>query len=310
MSEIVKSSRVTGAMQIRSVADMQNVAQLLAQSGYFKDAQDASQCFVKILAGQEMGVGAFASMTGIHVIQGKPAAGAGIMSSRVKAHPNYNYRVLGLDDKACKIEFFEKWDGKFQSAGISEFSVEDAKRAGTQNIGKFPRNMLFARAMSNGVKWFCPDVFDAPVYTPEELGASVDDDGNVIDVESFSTTQPQPNPITDRFNFIAAKTGHDREAAIAAANAVGVPPSSKQMSPEQFVRFRNRLLAEWGLAQSAFSHINHAVASLRHVSGHDGHDDVAVWRGWKDKVDIKVYESRSQDEQSPEDAVAYDPEVA
>ena len=29
--------------------------------------------------------------------------------------------------------------------------------------------MLFARAMSNGVKWYTPDVFAGPVYVPEEM---------------------------------------------------------------------------------------------------------------------------------------------
>ena len=29
--------------------------------------------------------------------------------------------------------------------------------------------MLFARAISNGVKWFTPDVFSGPVYVPEEM---------------------------------------------------------------------------------------------------------------------------------------------
>src|SRR5574339_232881 len=52
--------------------------------------------------------------------------------------------------------------------GNYTFTIEDAKKAGTKNLDKFPRNMLFARAISNGVKWFCPDVFAGPVYTPEE----------------------------------------------------------------------------------------------------------------------------------------------
>jgi hypothetical protein len=34
--------------------------------------------------------------------------------------------------------------------------------------------MLFARAMSNGARWYCPDVFAGPAYTPDELGADVD----------------------------------------------------------------------------------------------------------------------------------------
>lgn len=63
--------------------------------------------------------------------------------------------------------------------------ASDAAKAGTQNMGKFPRNMLFARCISNGVKWFCPDIFlGAPVYTPEELGATVDDDGTVVELKS------------------------------------------------------------------------------------------------------------------------------
>jgi hypothetical protein len=30
--------------------------------------------------------------------------------------------------------------------------------------------MLYARALSNGAKWYCPDVFGGPIYTPDELG--------------------------------------------------------------------------------------------------------------------------------------------
>lgn len=288
-SEIIKSSGVTGAMQIRSVADMQNVAGMLAKSGYFSDARDAAQCFVKVLAGNEMGIGAFAAMTGIHIIKGKPSVGAGLMASCVKSHPDYNYRVIEHTATVCKIEFFERWDGKLQSVGISEFTIEEAKKAGTQNIQKFPKNMLFARAMSNGVKFYCPNIFDAPVYTPEELGASVDGEGNVIDV----TPGPeQPSPITQRFNAIAKRTGHNKEVAIAAAQAVGVPPSSKQMSPEQFILFRNRLLAEWGLSQGAFNAINHAMNSLKHIEGYDGPDDAALWDAWEVKVRMKLAEAK------------------
>ena len=56
-----------------------------------------------------------------------------------------------------------------------------AVKAGTKNMDKFPRNMLFARAMSNGQKWYCPDAFNgATVYTPEELGAETDENGDII----------------------------------------------------------------------------------------------------------------------------------
>lgn len=45
----------------------------------------------------------------------------------------------------------------------------------------YPQNMLFARAISSGVRRYCPDVFNGNlVYVPEELGAQVDEDGEIV----------------------------------------------------------------------------------------------------------------------------------
>ena len=74
---------------------------------------------------------------------------------------------------------------------MSEFTIEDAKKAGTQNLDKFARNMLYARSMSNGVRWYCPDVFTSSVYTAEELGAVVNEDGEILDAQTVSIT-PEP----------------------------------------------------------------------------------------------------------------------
>jgi hypothetical protein len=35
--------------------------------------------------------------------------------------------------------------------------------------------MLFGRALTNAYRWYAPDVFSQPLYTPEELGADVVD---------------------------------------------------------------------------------------------------------------------------------------
>jgi len=46
---------------------------------------------------------------------------------------------------------------------------------------KYPQNMLFARAISSGVRIYCPDVFNGNlVYVPEEMGAQVDEDGEPV----------------------------------------------------------------------------------------------------------------------------------
>jgi hypothetical protein len=179
---------------IKSFDDAERAAAAMARSGYFNDSREAAQALVKILAGQEMGFGAFSSMSGIHIIQGRPSIGANLMAAAVKRSGRYDYRVVEMTDKVCSIRFLQHGE----DLGVSTFTLEDARKAGTKNLDKFPRNMLFARAMSNGVRWYCPDVFNgSAVYTPEELGANVNEDGEVIDA-TFTSTQISEQPQTDK----------------------------------------------------------------------------------------------------------------
>lgn len=140
---------------VNSFGDVQRIAEMFALSNYF-DAKGTTpvavaQIVTKIMAGRELGYGPFASVNGIHVIQGRTALGANLMAAAVKASGRYDYRVRRMDGEACEIEFFERVDGKRESLGVSSFTAADAKAAGTKNMQQFARNMLFARAMSNGV---------------------------------------------------------------------------------------------------------------------------------------------------------------
>lgn len=173
---------------------------VLARSGYFNDARDAAQAVVKVLAGRELGFGPVASMTGFYIVKGRVSMSANLMGAAVKRSGKYNYRILKHDESTCAIEFFEKAGDQWQSVGVSQFTIEDARKAGTQNLDKFPRNMLFARAMSNGVKWYCPDVTGGPIYTPDELGEVVDGEtGEIIKPRTaVYEQQPTAKPITDR----------------------------------------------------------------------------------------------------------------
>lgn len=163
---------------IKNSQDAISIGETFYKSGMFADIKSAQQAVVKIMAGAEMGISPFQAMSGIHIIQGKPTIGAGLMASRVKASGKYNYKVLEMSDKVCSIEFTEGG----QSIGTSSFTIEDAKKAGTKNIDRFPRNMLFARAMSNGVRWFCPDIYEGPVYVPEEM-QEVTEDVQAVEVK-------------------------------------------------------------------------------------------------------------------------------
>lgn len=196
-------STALAMIQPEELDTIQRTGKMLAASGYFDGKGDSVQSIAmmatKILAGREIGIGPFAAVNGIHIISGKPSIGANLLASAVKGSGRYDYRVREMTDKVCRIEFFQREGEKWESLGISEFTADEAKKAQTKNMDKFPKNMLFARAMSNGVRFYTPDVFNGnAVYVPEELGANVDGNGEVIEstwnefpTDSQQDEQPQ-----------------------------------------------------------------------------------------------------------------------
>lgn len=180
--------------QAIGIEEIKRVATMMVCSNLFTNDSDQNRAIaqigVKILAGREMGYGAFASVQGIHVIQGKPTLSANLMAAAVKAHPRYNYKVVVMNDDEVSIQFYE--DG--QPSGVSAFTKKDAQAAGLLGKDiwkKFPRNMLFSRALSNGVRWFTPDVFNgSTMYTPEEIDADVTIDMVTGDITPV-VSQPQ-----------------------------------------------------------------------------------------------------------------------
>ncbi len=185
-------------MQQLQTNEIMTISEQFAKSGMFLDIKSAAQAMVKIQAGKEFGIQPFAAMTGIHIIQGKPVIGAGLMASRVKASGKYTYRVNKHDSTICEVEYFEKNGNELVSIGTSTFTIDDARKAGTKNLDKFPKNMLFARAMSNGVKWYTPDIYDMPVYVPEEMEHLI----VTQDVTPISVTTEPETPVKPKLSAI------------------------------------------------------------------------------------------------------------
>ena len=165
MSELVRRDQESPAV----------LARYFQQSGLFPDLQSEAQAYVKVVAGRELGLGPLASVSGLNVIKGRVTFSANLLASMVKRHPRYDYRVAEHNERGCRIVFTEGGE----EIGISTFTMDDAKRAGLggMNWNKYPQAMLFARALTQGVRWFCPDVTaGAPAYSPEEIA-----DGEVVE---------------------------------------------------------------------------------------------------------------------------------
>jgi hypothetical protein len=215
-----------------TTTEIMTIAKSFADSGMFPDCKSMAQAAVKIQAGREFGIQPFAAMSGIHIIQGKPTIGAGLMAARVKGFGKYDYKVIEHNDKVCSIEYFQ---GK-ESIGVSTFTIEDARKAGTKNLDKFPKNMLFARSMSNGVKWFTPDIYEMPVYVPEEM-ATITEDVQAVEVPK---TTPTPNLVTlnkEQFDKMIVKIKANETLKDGVTLVRDWAVANVQFTPEQIAQF-------------------------------------------------------------------------
>ena len=148
-----------------SLREIQQWGEVFHQSGMFPDVKSAAAAMVKIKAGEELGFGPFASMAGIDIIKGKTSIGSGLQASLIKDSPRYRYAVKTLTDDNCTLEFYERTERGWIVLGESSFTKADAKAAGlieqNSNYTKYARNMLFSRALTNGMRWFSPDLLRA-----------------------------------------------------------------------------------------------------------------------------------------------------
>lgn len=154
-----------------SLEDLGKIGRVFASSGYFRDAKDAAQCITKILAGRELGIGPFQSVAQFHVVEGKPTMSACLVAAMVKRSGRYDYRPQTSNDEECILDWYQEGE----LVGQSSFTMVDAQRAQLipsrgKTWEKYPKAMLFNRALTAGARMYCPDVFGGAVYDPSELG--------------------------------------------------------------------------------------------------------------------------------------------
>lgn len=152
------------------LAEPMQLGEVFMQSGMFKDIGSQAQAVVKILAGRELGLAPIEAMSNLYIVNGKVALQAKAIGALIKKGGKYDYKVEKLDETECVIAFFQIEGGNKVELGKSAFSMKDAAKAGIVNkdIWKaYPRNLLFARALTNGARWYTSDAFCG--YAVEEI---------------------------------------------------------------------------------------------------------------------------------------------
>jgi len=120
--------------------------------------------------GETLGISPMAAIMGIHVIEGKPSAGAGLISGLVRK-AGHKLRVKGDEKSAtCTIIRYDDPEYEFTFTWTME-RARTAKLTGKQVWQNYPAAMLMARAITEAARAACQDVLYGLAYTPEELGA-------------------------------------------------------------------------------------------------------------------------------------------
>jgi len=155
------------------------IGDMAAKSGMFPDITTQARAVMSILAGAELGIPPMASLRGIHIIKGKAELAAGLIAAMIKDSGRYDYEITKHDDQECELEWFEVKNGvRVISIGKSKFTMKDAARAKLikpdSGWEKFPRAMLFARAITEGQRLYIPHLGIGSLYSPGEVSEIAD----------------------------------------------------------------------------------------------------------------------------------------
>ncbi|MFJ3867877.1 recombinase RecT [Streptomyces nigra] len=200
--------------------------------------------------GRALGLDVVTTITTIHVIKGKPCQSADLMLGRARTA---GHRVRIKSERTrCEVRVQRNDDPDDET--VIEWTLDDAVTAGLctlrdgrpysrdqknqpQPWEKYPRAMLRARAIAEAVRIACPEVLHGAIYTPEELGAVVDQEGNPVVVERTDAPQmmtatvvqstPNPAPTAPQRDYLAEATAtadaEELAAILADAEAAGAP---------------------------------------------------------------------------------------
>lgn len=187
------ASAVSAWHEPQTIEQAHRFACAVVSSGLAPAGVDTPEkALIAMAMGAELGMSPMRALRSIHVIKGKPTLSANAMVGLVLASPVCErWTVTHTDAERCTIVT--------KRCGASEqsltWTIEQAKRAGLLGNamwGKYPEAMLRARCESALARLAYPDVIGG-WYTPEEMGAPVSVDGEVLDatVEPSTPSEPQ-----------------------------------------------------------------------------------------------------------------------
>ena len=161
------------AASYMSIQDVQQTAKAIVTSKMIAGVENESQAIVKILAGQELGLGPIASVNGLYVLNGRVGMMASVAGALLQKG-GYSW-IATWDDEdnptACQVTYFghtlppEGWTNRFTTADAIRAKL--IKQDGAHQ--KYPKDMLFNRAFMAGARKVAPSCLLNMGYEWDEL---------------------------------------------------------------------------------------------------------------------------------------------
>ena len=175
-----------------SMNDKMQYAQALAQASLLPKQyqRNPGNVLLAVELGESLGIPPIQAINTVHVIEGKPSASSGLISALVR-RAGHTLRVKG-DDQSATAEIVRSDDPDFTYSVTWDMGrARNAGVTGKDNWKKYPAAMLKARAITEVARDACQEALMGVQYTPEELGAVVDEEGNMVDQSGPRSTQPR-----------------------------------------------------------------------------------------------------------------------
>jgi hypothetical protein len=161
------------------------MAERLSRAGPFQGAT-AADLEARILLGAGLGIDPATACSNISFANGRATFTASLQAALL-TRAGWSFRIDTLTDEVCELTFHR--DGK--KAGTARFALDEAKRANLLKRdvwAKYPQDLLFARALTRGVRRLVPGLLaGSAAYTREEAG---EDQREPIPVEAKPGARP------------------------------------------------------------------------------------------------------------------------
>lgn len=194
MTEIAHRAQGQTALttQAMTIDEKIRYAQCLAEGSLLPKSyqRNPGNMLIAIEMGESLGIRPMQAVWDVHIIEGKPSASSSLISMLVR-RAGHKLRVRG-DDVSATAEITRSDDPDFTYSVTWDMGrARNAGVTGKDNWKKYPAAMLKARAVTEVARDACQDALMGVKYTPEELGAVVDEEGNVVDQPGPRRVQPQ-----------------------------------------------------------------------------------------------------------------------